>query len=417
MHHGHHAAAAAAASAPAAPPPPPYSHYPGYHHGPQYRDPSLAAFSAGKRPLRMEDQSSKRPRKKGPNQKWDADEDARIIELRGSGMKWADISKHLPGRSDIGCRLHYQNYLEKRGEWDEEKKSKLARVYERLKADLWQPIATELNVPWRAAEAMHWILGEREIARRANTVPFSIVSGANTAGPQGEGNGRIAQSTRMHESTIYFEANEVNAALNGPPGTNGGIGVHEQGVSVRGSGAGTVHRPSYQTYEADEDGSSEGSRPSVGGMMARQVPRDDSMRLPSLTATDDNLSAVTGRGSLGGCEKPPERKAKGSEDGGPSQTPSLHEDHHLNRPPPADHAVDHHAPNHAPSVHAHHHRAQDREGSASQVSPRDGRRSSKGKGHHGSRRSSRCGSDASRDSSSSSSVSGGYVQVTREGSY
>ncbi|KAL9124563.1 MAG: hypothetical protein Q9217_006117 [Psora testacea] len=67
-----------------------------------------------------------------------------------------------------------------------------------MRAELWQPIATELNIPWRTAEAMHWNLGEREIARRANTVPFSIVSGANTAGPQGEGNGRIAQSNRMH---------------------------------------------------------------------------------------------------------------------------------------------------------------------------------------------------------------------------
>jgi hypothetical protein len=46
-------------------------------------------------------------------------------------MKWDDISKRLPGRSSIACRLHYQNYLEKRGKWTEERKNKLARVYER----------------------------------------------------------------------------------------------------------------------------------------------------------------------------------------------------------------------------------------------------------------------------------------------
>ncbi|KAM0591621.1 hypothetical protein ACHAP1_001709 [Verticillium nonalfalfae] len=63
--------------------------------------------------------------------KWSPDEDALIIELRGSGMKWEDISKRLPGRSAISCRLHYQNYLERRSEWDEEKKTKLARLYER----------------------------------------------------------------------------------------------------------------------------------------------------------------------------------------------------------------------------------------------------------------------------------------------
>lgn len=63
--------------------------------------------------------------------KWSSDEDALIIHLRGSGMKWEDISKQLPGRSAISCRLHYQNYLERKSEWDEERKNKLARLYER----------------------------------------------------------------------------------------------------------------------------------------------------------------------------------------------------------------------------------------------------------------------------------------------
>lgn len=64
--------------------------------------------------------------------KWSGEEDAAIIELRGNGMKWEDISKHLPGRSAISCRLRFQNYLERRSEWDDEKKNKLARLYERF---------------------------------------------------------------------------------------------------------------------------------------------------------------------------------------------------------------------------------------------------------------------------------------------
>jgi hypothetical protein len=63
--------------------------------------------------------------------KWSPEEDELIIALRGSGMKWDDISKRLPGRSAISCRLHYQNYLERRSEWDDERKNKLARLYER----------------------------------------------------------------------------------------------------------------------------------------------------------------------------------------------------------------------------------------------------------------------------------------------
>jgi hypothetical protein len=63
--------------------------------------------------------------------KWSPEDDATIIQLRGDGMKWDDISRHLPGRSAISCRLHYQNYLERRSEWDEDRKNKLARLYER----------------------------------------------------------------------------------------------------------------------------------------------------------------------------------------------------------------------------------------------------------------------------------------------
>lgn len=77
--------------------------------------------------------------------KWTADEDASIIELRGNGMKWEDISKHLPGRSAISCRLRFQNYLERRSEWDEEKKNKLARLYERCGLTLASPLSLFQN--------------------------------------------------------------------------------------------------------------------------------------------------------------------------------------------------------------------------------------------------------------------------------
>ncbi|KAK0706836.1 hypothetical protein B0T26DRAFT_680460 [Lasiosphaeria miniovina] len=115
--------------------------------------------------------------------KWSPEEDALIIELRGSGMKWDDISKRLPGRSSISCRLHYQNYLERRSEWDEERKNKLARLYERFKPEMWAKVAEEMQVPWRAAEAMHWQLGEADMARRAGVVPFSL--NMTPADPQG----------------------------------------------------------------------------------------------------------------------------------------------------------------------------------------------------------------------------------------
>lgn len=139
----------------------------------------------------MPPHTSESPAKK--QSKWSPEEDALIIELRGSGMKWDDISKRLPGRSSISCRLHYQNYLERRSEWDEERKNKLARLYERFKPEMWAKVAEEMQVPWRAAEAMHWQLGETDMARRAGVTPFSLNMSGND--PQG---GQRASPPRGH---------------------------------------------------------------------------------------------------------------------------------------------------------------------------------------------------------------------------
>jgi hypothetical protein len=95
--------------------------------GPHHHQPSTiplkraAPFPAGDSPGP--------PEKKG---KWTPEEDKLAIELRRGGMKWDDIAKRLPGRSAISCRLRYQNYSEKRQDWDDEKKNKLARLYNRF---------------------------------------------------------------------------------------------------------------------------------------------------------------------------------------------------------------------------------------------------------------------------------------------
>lgn len=65
------------------------------------------------------------------SQKWSAEENALLTELRGAKLKWDDVSKRFPGRSTLSCRLHYQNFLERRAEWDEHKEIKLSRLYER----------------------------------------------------------------------------------------------------------------------------------------------------------------------------------------------------------------------------------------------------------------------------------------------
>ncbi|KAI4718946.1 hypothetical protein E4T48_04808 [Aureobasidium sp. EXF-10727] len=149
---------------------------------------------------------SESPAKKKQS-KWSPEEDAAIIELRGNGMKWEDISKHLPGRSAISCRLRFQNYLERRSEWDDEKKNKLARLYERFKKDMWEKIAKEMALPWRAAEAMHWQIGEVEMASRANVPVFHLAGSAS----QSQSQSQTAAARAQH----YYSASSSTSASAG----------------------------------------------------------------------------------------------------------------------------------------------------------------------------------------------------------
>jgi hypothetical protein len=173
-----------------------------------------ASGASNKRSAPAHPHPSETPAKKKQS-KWTADEDRSIIELRGNGMKWEDISKHLPGRSAISCRLRFQNYLERRSEWDEEKKNKLARLYERyvapreqrsvqhvanvmvsrFKKDMWEKISKEMQLPWRAAEAMHWQIGEVEMAQRANVPVFHLAGQQGSSAVQAQAGSEGRSST------------------------------------------------------------------------------------------------------------------------------------------------------------------------------------------------------------------------------
>ncbi|KAI9657009.1 MAG: hypothetical protein M1821_003175 [Bathelium mastoideum] len=150
--------------------------------------------------------------------KWTPEEDALNVQLRGNGMKWEDISKRLPGRSAISCRLRYQNYIERRSEWDEEKKNKLARLYERFKKEMWEKVAKELCMPYRAAEAMHWQLGEHEMASRAN-VPIFQLSNISTSVPSIPQNSTSASAPIMPTNYTGYPSSAGPSPLASPPST------------------------------------------------------------------------------------------------------------------------------------------------------------------------------------------------------
>ncbi|KAI7506186.1 hypothetical protein KC367_g61 [Hortaea werneckii] len=128
----------AAMADPRLPPPIPFSH----HLGP-----------SNKRLAPVQPHPAESPAKKKQS-KWTAEEDASIIELRGE----------LPREA---VRV---------GRGEEEQ----ARPF---KKDMWEKIAKEMQLPWRAAEAMHWQIGEVEMAQRANVPVFHLAGGGNASGP------------------------------------------------------------------------------------------------------------------------------------------------------------------------------------------------------------------------------------------
>jgi len=75
---------------------------------------------------------------------------------------------------------------------------------------MWAIIASEMKIPWRAAEAMHWQLGEEEIARRAGTVPFSLSSSVTLeAPPKKRDSGPSPATSNLSSSTVETRVSEA----------------------------------------------------------------------------------------------------------------------------------------------------------------------------------------------------------------
>ncbi len=108
-----------------------------------------------------------------------------------------------------------------------------------MKRDIWAPLAQELGVPWRSVEAMHWQLGELEMAHRAGAVPFTIAS-----------------------SSSFNEANgsSSSSALNMEPP---GLGYKPPELTSGNYGAGDDLRSASEEGEVREMGSASIPRPTV----------------------------------------------------------------------------------------------------------------------------------------------------------
>ena len=154
---------------------------------------------------------------------------------------------------------------------------------------MWAKVAEDLQVPWRAAESMHWALGEQEMARRAGVVPFSMAPAgyAPLAGTVGGPVGSSSSSASGMEPSGYIDpsAQEVGGRLSSGRRDSYGYGSEpESGVGLTQGHAGGLG-----DYEAvSED---------VGGRRRRRPisgPGGQGVVLPSLAEFEGGVPAYAG---------------------------------------------------------------------------------------------------------------------------
>ena len=80
---------------------------------------------------------------------------------------------------------------------------------------MWAKVAEEMAVPWRAAEAMHWQLGEQDMARRAGVVPFSLSNVTMDTPP------RVSPTRGHAQSQSLGSASAHHLSQSSIPGTSG----------------------------------------------------------------------------------------------------------------------------------------------------------------------------------------------------
>jgi hypothetical protein len=173
----------------------PQTHQP-QSYQPQIYHPQSSQNRSGQSPKPSSIQASIATQKREPKRSsrsnrpyWSPEEDALILKLRGENVTWENIAKEIPGRTATGCRLHFQSALERINNWSEDRKNQLAHAYEeyfghsiflecglifydRKKEDMWQKIALAMGCSIDEVEAMHWEMGEVDLASRAGITPF-----------------------------------------------------------------------------------------------------------------------------------------------------------------------------------------------------------------------------------------------------
>ena len=153
---------------------------------------------------------------------------------------------------------------------------------------------------------MHWAMGEHEMARRANAVPFAIA--AAHAEPGEFGGGRVAQRDRMLESTRVFEGRDLTTLSSPFSSVNGNGITHAPATSSALAYRTPVTIPpiksehTYSVYDDDEEETEQEDEDEGPRVRRRRVGGGGGggeTRLPGVAELDGEIAAFLGRGGEG----------------------------------------------------------------------------------------------------------------------
>lgn len=115
---------------------------------------------------------------------------------------------------------------------------------------MWAKIADEMAIPWRAAEAMHWQIGEHDMARRAGVTPFSLTL-TNNNNTNGSNNGSTSSGPGAHQNGHRHHRHNLSISRSSLGGSNEGSEyTHNRVVGGAVGGNGQQQLPSLAELTA-----------------------------------------------------------------------------------------------------------------------------------------------------------------------
>jgi len=158
---------------------------------------------------------------------------------------------------------------------------------------MWQKVATEMGIPWRSAESMHWQLGEQEMSARANAPVFQLHPSATGTGLSSPSQVPVIPASASHGG--FTPANAAQIMPHPPPMAP----QHHQPPPRLPQG------PIHGYHHRTESGSSAGRRRSSSFSRRRADPRSRSSVPPQMSQPLPQIHAASAEDLISGARTAP----------------------------------------------------------------------------------------------------------------